>query len=167
MQAALAPSLSSFFTAPQPVQPNLQTWLDNWLGPRGRAIDGVRENPPTLTDEDAQSSFLSEPASSGTPSDSPAMSSAAPLTPEQITQRYDDIDAWLDANPGIEQGIAGASGALPERNLFTFASAGHVADLGIASMPRFGQTHCMAALGGHAFQSLQGIREGFTPLGVM
>ena len=166
-QAASAPSVTSFFTALQPVQPSLQTWLDNWLGPRGRASDGVRENTPTPAAEDAQFSVLPESAPPGVPGDIPERSFSAPLTPEQITQRYEDIKAWLDANPGIEHGIAGASGALPERNLFTFVGAGYAGDTGIASMPGFGQTAGMAVLDGHAFQPLQGIREGYTPLGVM
>ena len=175
-QAAYAPSVNSFFTALQPVQPSLQTWLDNWLGPRGRATDGVRESRPTPAVEDAQSAFLPEPAQSSllpepallnVPSDLPEMSFSEPLTPEQITQRYEDINAWLDANPGFERGIAGASGALPERNPFTLAGAGYAGDTGIASMPGFGQTPGMTVLDGHALQPLQGIREGFTPLGVM
>lgn len=166
-QAASAPSVTSFFTALQPVQPSLQTWLDNWLGPRGRASDGVRENTPTPAAEDAQFSVLPESAPPGVPGDIPERSFSEPLTPEQITQRYEDIKAWLDANPGIEHGIAGASGALPERNLFTFVGAGYAGDTGIASMPGFGQTAGMAVLDGHALQPLQGIREGYTPLGVM
>ncbi len=166
-QAASAPSVASFLAALQPVQPSLQTWLDNWLGPRGRASDGVRENTPTPAAEDAQFSVLPESAPPGVPGDIPERSFSEPLTPEQITQRYEDIKAWLDANPGIEHGIAGASSALPERNLFAFVGAGYAGDAGIASMRGFGQTAGMAVLDGHALQPLQGIREGYTPLGVM
>ncbi len=166
-QAVSAPSVVSFFTALQPVQPSPQTWLDNWLGPRARSSDGVRENRPTPAVEDAQTSFPPESAPPGVPSDVPEMSSPEPITPEQIAQRYEDINAWLDANPGTEQGIIGASGSLPERNPFAFLGAGYTGDTGIASMAGFGQTTGMAVLPGHALQPLQGIKEGFSPLGVM
>ena len=162
-----APSAASFFAALQPVQPSLQTWLDNWLGPRARARDGLREAPPTPAVEDAQMSFLPESASPGASGDISDLSFSEPLTPEQISQRYEDIRVWLDAHPGIEQGIAGASGSLPERNLFAFVGAGYSGDAGIASMPGFGRSPGLTALDGHALQPLRGINEGYTPLGVM
>ncbi len=167
-QAASAPSPASFFTAPQPVQPGLQTWLDNWLGPRGRAgaPEESRSDLQILDQDDSRE--LNTPGSGwpNIPSDIPETPFSEPLTPEQITQRYEDVNAWLNANPGIEQGIAGASGALPERNPFMLIGAGFTGDSGFASMSGFWQTPGMAALDGHALKPLQGINEGYTLLGI-
>ena len=164
-QAAFAPSPTSFLTTLRPTQPSMQTWLDNWLGPRGRAIAGVRETPETPAAEDGRLPSMQDFPPPNLPGDIPEMQPAEPLTPEQIAQRYDDIKIWLDANPGTEPGIAGAS--LPERNPFAYIGAGSAGGTGLVSMPEFGQTPGMAVLGGQALQGLQGIKEGYTLLGVI
>jgi hypothetical protein len=166
-QAAFAPSPTPFLTTLRPIQPNLQSWLDNWLGPHGRAIAGVRETPETPAAEDGQQPFMQDFPPPNLPSDVPEMQPAEALTPEQIAQRYDDIKIWLDANPGIEPGMTGASGSPPERNPFTYIGADPAGDTGYVSMPGFGQTPGMAALGGHALAPLRGIKDGYTLLGVV
>jgi Ca2+-binding RTX toxin-like protein len=163
-QAALAPSPTPFLTALRPIQPNLQSWLDNWLGPRGRASAGLRETPDTSAAEDGQSPSMQDFPPPYLPSDVPEMQPAEPLTPEQIAQRYDEIKIWLDAHPAIEPGIAG--GSWPERNPFTYIGAGSAGDTGYVSMPGFGQTPGMAALGGHALSPLRGIKDGYIQLGI-
>jgi hypothetical protein len=164
-QPAFAPSPTPFLTTPRPIQPNLQSWLDNWLGPHGRAIAGLRETPETPAEEDGQLPSMHNFLPPYLPGDIPEMQPAEPLTPEQIAQRYDDIKIWLDANPGIEPGIAG--GPPPERNPFTYIGPGSAGDTRYVSMPGFGQTPGMAALGGHALAPLRGIEDGYTLLGVI
>ncbi len=168
-QAAFAPNPVSFPAALRPTQPSMQSWLDNWLGPGGRVTGGAREtsqlSPETPAAEDDQLPSMQDFAPPSLPGDVPEMQRAEPLTPEQIAQRYDDIKIWLDANPGIEAGMAGAS--LPERNPFAYIDAGSAGGTGFVSMPGFGQTPGMAALGGHALAPLRGIRDGYTVLGVM
>ena len=164
---AFAPSPTPFLTTLRPIQPNLQSWLDNWLGPHARAIVGLRETSETPAAEDGQLPSVQDFPPPYLPSDIPDMQPAEPLTPEQIAQRYDDIKIWLDANPGIERDMTGESGSPPERNPFTYIGAGSAGDTGYVSMAGFGQTPGMAVLGGHAFQRLQGIRDGYTLLGVI
>ncbi len=101
------------------------------------------------------------------PSDSPSAQPVEAPTPEQISQRYRDIEAWLDANPGFEQGIAGGAGALVGANPFAVPGAGSARDSGFVSVPGFGQSPGMAALGSDTLRPLQGISEGYTALGLM
>jgi hypothetical protein len=167
-QSVAIPNPSSFFTALQPAQPNLQTWLDNWLGPSARVSSSERESSSsTPLDEAGQSSTAQDPAPSNPQSDIPETQPADLLTPEQIAQSYEDIGRWLDANPGIEQGIAGAGGSLPERNLFASIGTGFANDAGTISMSSFGETPGIAAIAGHALQPLRGIRDGYTLFGLM
>jgi len=167
-QSASNPNPASFFTALQSAQPNLQTWLDHWLGPSARASGSAWESSSsTPLDEAEQTLPAQDPAPSNPQSDIPETQSEELLTPEQIAQSYEDINLWLDANPGIEQGIAGASGSLPERNLFANIGTGFANDAGMISMPMFGETPGMAAIAGHALQPLRGIKEGYTLLGVI
>jgi hypothetical protein len=165
-QAASAPNPASFFPALQPTQPNLQKWLDNWFGPGGRVNGDARETsehaPEAPAADDGQLSPVQQLAPPNPPSDIPEAQPAELLTPEQIAQRYDDIQIWLAANPGTEQGSAGASGSPVERNPFSYMGAGSTGDSGFAAMPGFGQSPGMAALGGQALQGLQGLREGYT-----
>ena len=177
-QLAIAPSTASLIPASQPSQPSLQTWLDNWLGPSGRAgssasssnnsstnvRDALNSLPPTGA---GQPSSVEDVAPTSPAVDMPEAQPGESLTPDQITQRYEDIERWLAANPGIEQGIAGASGAMPERNLFASLSAGYARDAGTISMPRFGETPGMNPIAGNALQPLRGIKEGYTLLGVI
>jgi len=88
-------------------------------------------------------------------------------TPEQISERVQDIEAWLDANPGFEQGIAGGTGALMEANPFPRLGVGTARSTAFMSASGFGQTPGMAALGGDALRPLQGIKEGYTLLGLL
>jgi Ca2+-binding RTX toxin-like protein len=164
-QATYAPSPTPLLTALRPIQPNLQSWLDNWLGPHARASAGLPETPDTWAAEDGQPPSMQDFPPPYLPSDIPEMQPAEPLTPEQIAQRYDEIKIWLDANPGIEPGIAG--GSPPERNPFTYSGAGSAGDTGSASMLGFGQTPGMAALGGHTLAPLRGLNDGYTLLGVL
>jgi hypothetical protein len=127
----------------------------------------VRETPETPAAEDDQLPSMQDFPPPNLPGDVPEMQPAEPLTPEQIAQRYDDIKIWLDANPGVEPGMTGASGSPPERNPFTYIGAGFAGDTGYASMPGFGRTPGMAILGGQALQGLQGIREGYKLLGLV
>jgi hypothetical protein len=164
-QFGFSPGSNSLSNALRPVQPNMQTWLDNWLGPRGRAIEGARENSDTSAAADIQQPSMQDFPVPTLPSGTPEMQPAELETPEQIAQRYDDIKVWLDANTGIEPGIDGAS--LPERNPFAFAGAGSVGDIGNVSMPWFGRTPGMAVLGGQELVPLRGINDGYTLLGGM
>jgi hypothetical protein len=167
-QSIADPNLASFFTALRPAQPNLQTWLDTWLGPGPRASGSAWESSSsTPLDEAGQPSSAQDASPSNPQSDIPETQPAESLTPEQIAQGYEDISRWLDANPGIEQGIAGASGSLPERNLFASIGTGFANDAGMITTPMFGETPGMAALAGNALQPLRGIKEGYTALGVI
>ncbi len=179
-QPASAPSAASTVPATQASQPSLQTWLDNWLGPSARAgagssagsnggnsgsvRDAVNSLPPASAGQPASVEDSAPPNPSN---DTPDSQPTETLTPEQITQRYEDIERWLAANPGIEQGIAGASGSLPQRNLFASLSGGYTRDAGTISMPRFGETPGMNAIAGNTLQPLRGIKEGYTLLGVV
>lgn len=167
-QSVTASNPASFFTALQPAQPNLQTWLDNWLGPSARASSGAPETSDSLSPVEAgEPSSAQDLAPSNLQSDIPEAQPAELLTPEQISQSYEDIRLWLAANPGIEQGIAGANGSLPERNLFACIGTGCANDAGLISMPKFGDTPGMAAIAGNALQPLRGIKEGYTLLGAL
>jgi hypothetical protein len=167
-QSVAAPDPSSFFSALRPAQPNLQTWLDNWIGPRARASGNAREiSSSTPSDEADQILFEQDPAPLNLQSDIPETQPVEVLTPEQIAQSYENISRWLDANPGTEQGIAGASGSLPERNLFAHIGVGFANEAGMISMPMFGETPGMTAIAGHALQPLHGIRDGYTLLNVL
>jgi len=175
-QTAFTGNPASSFAALQPAQPNLQSWLDNWLGPRGRASGGARETSsptqsgdggPPQSVEDSRPQSVQDFAPPNLPDDIPESQPAELLTPEEIAQSYEDIKIWLDANPGIEQGIAGASGSPPERNPFTYIGAGFAGDTGYVSMPGFGRTPGMAILGGHELAPLRGIKDGYTLLGVI
>lgn len=170
-QAALAPGPASFFTALQPAQPNLQTWLDEWLGPRARELGGEREtsqrSPKNPTDEDGQAPSTQDSAPPNPPGDIPEAQPEDVLTPEQIAQRYNDIQIWLAENSRIGEGSAGASGSAPQRNPFTYVGAGSGMETSLVSMQGFGQTPGLAALGGQALQRLQGIKEGYSLLGLM
>jgi Ca2+-binding RTX toxin-like protein len=168
-QVLVASGLSSLPPAWRPAQPSLQNWLDNWLGPGGRASRDTREESQnerqTQWQDGVPSLNVPDFDLPSMPSDAPDANSSERLTPEQITQRYQEIDAWLDANPGIEQDIVGGSGALPEGNLFAYASA--AGESGFASIPGFGQSPGMAALGGAALKPLQGVNEGYAHLGLV
>ncbi len=167
---ASAPSPATFFTAlQQPAQPNMQIWLDNWLGPRGRigATQEPRSESQSPDHDDSGQPTTPDSDWRGMPSDSPDEKATESLTPEQISQRVQDVEAWLDANPGIEQGIAGGTGALMEANPFALLAAGTVRETGFMSAPRFGQAPGMAALSGDALKPLQGIGEGYTFLSLI
>jgi len=166
--SAPTPNPPAYFTALQPVQPNMQTWLDNWLGPSARPSTSARDPTSSLPPTGAgQPSSVEDTAPSNPQSDTPETLPAEFLTPEQITQSYEDLQLWLAANPGVEQGIAGAGGSLPERNLFAGMGSGFTHDAGSMSMPRFGETPGMAVISGNALQPLRGINEGYALLGVL
>ena len=168
VQSVAGASPASFFTALQPAQPNLQTWLDNWLGPSARASSSVREtSDSTLPVETGQPLPAQDTAPSNLQTDIPETQPAESLTPDQISQRYEDISLWLAANPGIDQGIAGANGSLPEKNLFSCMGTGCANDAGTISMPRFGETPGVASIAGNALQPLRGIKEGYTLLNAL
>ena len=151
-----------------PAQPNLQTWLDNWLGPSARASTGTQEaSDSTSSFEPGQPSTVQDLEPSSPQSDAPDARTPEALTPEEIAQSYEDIRRWLDENPGIEQGIAGASASLPERNLFAGIGAGFDQDAGTMAMARFGASPGIAAIAGNALQPLRGIKEGYTLLNVV
>ncbi|MFH1603016.1 MAG: hypothetical protein ABIH03_03820 [Pseudomonadota bacterium] len=101
------------------------------------------------------------------PDDNPDEQATKSLTPEQILRRTRDIEAWLDANPGSEQGSAGGTGALAQANPFALLGAGSARGIASMSMPRFGQAPGMAAIAADALRPLQGIGEGYTVLGLM
>ncbi len=166
-QAAFAPSPVSFFAALQPAQPNLQPWLDNWLGPRSRASASSGESSPAPSIDHDQSPPAQGIASPSPTSDVPEAQPAEALTPEEIAQSYEAIAVWLEANPGNEHGIAGEAGSAPEKNPFTFIRPASSGDVGGASILGFGQTPGMTAVGGHTLQPLRGIAEGYAPLSVV
>jgi hypothetical protein len=165
-QAAPAPSPTPLLTALRPTQPNLQSWLDNWLGPHARAFGVLPETTETPEADDVQPPSMQDFPPPYLPGDIPELQPAERLTAEQIAQQYDDIRIWLDANPGIEPGMTATSGSAPERNPFTCIGVGSAGDSWYVSMPEFGQTPGMAALGGHAFAPLRGIKDGYTQLGI-
>ena len=167
-QSTSAQAAASFFTALQPAQPNLQTWLDNWFGPSARPSSSVRESSESNSfSEPGQSSPAQDVEPSNPQSDGPDMQPAEFLAPDEIAESYEEIQRWLAANPGVEHGIAGASGALPERNLFAGIGTSVTRDAGTIAMPRFGETPGMAAIAGNVLQPLRGINEGYTTLGVL
>jgi hypothetical protein len=158
-------NMASYFTALKPVQPSLQTWLDNWLGPRARASNSTEDaSGPTTFDEAGPPSSAQDALPFGLQTDIPDAQPAEALTPDEIAQSYADISLWLAANPGMEQEIAGASGSLQERNLFACIGAGCASDAGTISMPGFGASPGMSAIAGNSLQALHGIREGYTLL---
>ncbi|MBE0613463.1 MAG: hypothetical protein IH604_07350 [Burkholderiales bacterium] len=158
---------ASFFTALQASKPNMQSWLDNWLGPSARAGAGSSEQRSALSIDDDQSSSEQELIPPDPDSELQQAEPEAELTPEEIAQSYDDIRAWLDAHPGVGAGIAGAGGSPPVKNPFVFAGVGIANEGGTASMAVFGLSPGMAAIGGHALQPLRGINEGYLPLGMV
>jgi hypothetical protein len=158
-------NMAKYFTALKPVQPSLQTWLDNWLGPRARATSSAEEaTGSTLSDEAGQPSSAQDALPFGVQSDIPDAQPAEALTPEEIAQSYEDISLWFADNPGLEQEMAGASGSIPERNLFACIGAGCASDAGTISMPGFGAAPGMTAIAGNSLQALRGIKEGYTLL---
>jgi hypothetical protein len=171
--SAAALGAAASFSALQPAQPDLQRWLDNWVGPSARAGSaragsGAREASEASSNvETGQPSSVPEP--SNLQNEFPDAQPAETLTPEQIGQSYADIEIWLAANPGIERDLAGAGGSMPDRNLFivTGSGSGCASDAGAISMPGFGETPGMAVIAGGAMQALRGLREGYTPLGVL
>ncbi len=155
-----------FFAAPQAPRPNMQSWLDNWLGPGARAsAASLEQRSAPLTEDELSSSEqkLNPPEPAG---ELPQTEPEAELTPEEIAQSYDDIRAWLDAHPGVGDGSVGAGGAPLEKNPFAFAGPGLANESGTASMAAFGLSPGMAAIGGRALQPLRGINEGYLPLGL-
>ena len=167
-QSASASSPSSYFTALQTAQPNLQKWLDNWLGPGARATISAREASkpsaqPSAT-ENIQAPSLQDNPIPDLPSDAPEAPLSELLAPEEIAQRYDEIQLWLDANPGTEQGIAAS---FPERSLFSYAAVGLAANAGHILVPGFGQTPGLAALDGYSFATLRGVSAGYAALRVI
>ena len=144
----------------------MQSWLDNWLGPRARAAAGSREDTPAPEVEDLQLPSEQDFAPLNLPDDLPEDQPEATLTAEEIAQNYQDIETWLHANPGIEQGTAGSNGSPPQKNLFMIVAPGSAGDGGLASMTWLKQSPGMAAIGGEAFQPLRGIQEGYTALAV-
>ncbi|MEK7754968.1 MAG: calcium-binding protein [Acidobacteriota bacterium] len=165
-QAASAPSPTPLLTALRPTQPNLQSWLDDWLGPHARAFGVPPETSETPDTGDAQLPSMQDFLSPYLPGDIPELRSEEPVTAEQIAQQYDDIKIWLDANPGIGPGMIATSGSAPERNPFTCIGTGSAGDSWYASMSEFGQTPGMSALGGHALAPLRGIKDGYLQLGI-
>ena len=158
---------AAFFTALQTSRPNLQTWLDSWLGPSARANSASPDEGSALSNDDDQSSSEQELTPSDTDSDLPQAQPETELTPEEIAQSYEEIRAWLDAHPGVGDGIAGAGGSPQEKNPFVFAGSAFANEGGSASMAAFGRSPGMAVIGGHALQPLRGINEGYLPLGLV
>jgi hypothetical protein len=165
-QAVSASSPTPFPAALRPTELNLQSWLDDWLGPHARAFGVLPETTETPETEDGQPRSVQEFRTPYLPGDLPELQTAESLAAEQIAQQYDDIRIWLDANPGIELGMTASSGSPPERNPFTCIGAVSAGDYWYASMPEFGQTPGFATLGGHALVPLRGIKDGFTQLGI-
>jgi Ca2+-binding RTX toxin-like protein len=178
--AASNPTPNALFAATQAAQPNLQTWLDSWLGPSARADNSAREPWNSMPPTGAGQPSAADPALG--PGQPPSSQDFAPLnlegeipqtqpaeflTPEQIGQSYEAIELWLAVNSGFEQGIAGASGALPERNLFAGIVTGSANETGTISTQGFGNSPGMAAIAGNTLQPLRGIKEGYTLLGVV
>ena len=145
----------------------MQSWLDNWIGPRARARAGTQEDAPTQAIDDDQPPLEQDVAPPDPPDEFQDTQPADALTPEEIAQSYEDIAAWLADHPGIEPDIAAAGGSAPERNPFAVFGPGYAGAAGVASMAGFGQTPGMAAIGGNALQPLRGINEGYIPLGVV
>jgi len=169
-QPVAAPAPDAFFNALQPAQPNLQRWLDNWLGPSARAsmdANARETSDPTPPAEAGQPLPVQESAPAYLQGDLPEAQPAESLTPEQIGQSYEDIELWLAANPGFDLSQYGAGGSLPERNLFACIGSGCANDAGRISMQKFGDTPGMAAIAGHALQPLRGIGEGYALLNVL
>ena len=170
----VVPSLASVFAALQPAPPNLQKWLDSWFGPSARARVTAREDAttPSAGDEhDRQPPTEQETAPQDPPVDIPLeepseLRPAEALTPEEIARGYEEIAAWLEANPGIEPGIAGTGGSAPVKSYFGFIGAGFDGHAGIGRPAGFGESPGMAVIGGDALQPLRGIAEGYTPLGL-
>lgn len=172
-QAPAAPGPAAFFAALQPSRPNLQSWLDSWLGPGARANTPARDmstaassgedNQPTSTQDSPPSTMhdADPPHPTGDDTEPPA---AGALTPEEIAQSYEYIALWLTANSGLEADIAGEGGAMPERNLFRFMHSSAASASGVASTVAFGQSPGLAAIGGQSLQPLRGISEGCAAL---
>jgi len=168
-------SPASFFSALQPTKPDMQSWLDNWLGPGARAsagagdqssADSYGEGPQPLTEPDRPAPAMQDFEPHSPTGDPPEAPPAAALTPEEIAQRYADSAAWLAANSGSEPELAWESGAPPQQNPFGLTQSGSAADNAV-SMAWFGQSPGMAAIGGHALQPLRGISEGCAALGFL
>ena len=175
-QAPMASGPAAFFTALQPARPNLQSWLDTWLGPSARANTSSKDNSsatsssednPPLSEQDGAQSTIQDTAPPNPAGENPDSPPAEALTPEEIAQSYAYIALWLEANSGVEPGIAGESGAAPQKNLFNFMHASAVGASSVASTAAFGQSPGLAAIGGHALQPLRGISEGYWALGLM
>ena len=165
---APAPVPDSFFTAIKPAKLDLQSWLDNWIGPHARASVDLSEDAlaPDI-DDDPPPSSEQDVAPPDPPDEFQDTQPADALTPEEIEQSYEDIAAWLADHPGTDPDVAAAGGSAPERNPFAFFGAVCTDAAGVASMTGFGQTPGMAAIGGFALQPLRGIKDGYAPLGVI
>ncbi len=165
--AAATSGPDSLFSPLRPAQPSMQAWLDDWLGPRGRAVTASREAAAAAEIEDVHLPSTEDLVRLNPPDDIPEAQQAEALTPEEIAQSYEDIAAWLDAHPGVEQGITAAGGAAPEKNPFTFLGADAAGASDIASAAWFGQSPGMAPIGGNALQPMRGIAEGYAGLAVV
>lgn len=84
----------------------------------------------------------------------------AGMTPDEVAARYAAMHAWLDAHPpsGADGDLDGAIG-LRQGGFLQMADSG-----AMPGMP-FGTTAGFAPIAGSLFQSLQGLREGYSVLG--
>jgi Ca2+-binding RTX toxin-like protein len=149
--------IAAFFAHVTPPAMTTQEWLNAWFpaGARNLASRESRDNSPDTP---------ADPSISPQPSDAPVEQppSAPDMSPEEVAQRYREIDEWLAQQDGLDdETLAGFSPA-PLYALSGMSS--NDAALSLAGM-RFGATPGVAQLAANAMLPLQGLGDGFAKLG--
>jgi hypothetical protein len=152
---AIAAAAEALFARVEPPPMTTQRWLDEWLPAGGRA-SAASERPaprddsaPVVPDVPALPALESLPGTT---------EPQTPLTPEEISDRYDEIDAWLEEHQGDDEVVAAP---LPDMVASVF---GNAFDVGGSRDTVWNRLAGVASLGGHAMRGLEGLREGFSKI---
>ena len=148
--------IEAFFARIEPPPMRTQDWLDQWFPAGARSVGTA----PRTSQE--TSPVFSEP-------DFPVLQEPLPmegesLSPDEISRRYEEIDAWLASHDGSEEQIAGGAGSLCLGS-FAFFGDSFSESGGTPAASLFGVTGGLAALGGHTMRPFAGLQEGWARLG--